>query len=174
MRSSVWRSVAQSPWASSRATMPYRASRSWARASSRSSDDNRSSSPSALQRPTTGRRGSTPRARPRRAPALARGALEHRPDHLAREPQAIEPFALVVLDARRQEVLLPDAHREIFALQQLERGEDAGRAGQTVFGMEMMATKQERRELLGRRGGAHDTAGGLPSAPGLLEPPVVD
>src|SRR5216117_2927698 len=45
-------------------------------------------------------------AHSRRATRLARGAVEHRPDHLARQPQTIEPLPLVVLHAGGQEVLL--------------------------------------------------------------------
>ena len=77
-------------------------------------------------------------AHARRAPPLARSPVEHRPHHLAREPQTIEPFTLVALDARGQEILLPDAHREVFALQQLEGGEHARRSDETVIGMKVV------------------------------------
>ena len=74
-------------------------------------------------------------AHARRAATVASGAIEHRPDHLAGEPEAIQPLALVVLHAPGQEVLLPDAHRQIFALQELERGENTGRPDQAMVGM---------------------------------------
>src|SRR3989454_1317167 len=94
----------------------------------------------------------------RRATRLARGAVEHRPDHLARQPQTIEPLPLVVLHAGGQEVLLPDAHGKVFALKQLERREDPGRPNQPSIRMEMVATKEARRELLGRGHGPWDSA----------------
>ena len=67
------------------------------------------------------------------------------------EAQPVEPLALVALHASGEQVLLPHAHREVLALQQLQRGEDAGRADQAVLGMQVMAAQQERRELLGGR-----------------------
>ena len=85
-----------------------------------------------------------------RAPALARSPVEHRPHPLTREPETLEPFALVAVDARGQEILLPDSHRQVFALQELERREHAGRPDETVIGMQVVTPDEERRELLGR------------------------
>ena len=92
-------------------------------------------------------------AHARRAPPLARCPVEHRPHHLAREPQPIEPFPLVVVDARGQEILLPDPHRKIFALQPLEGREDSRWSDEAVIGVQVVTPEEKRRELLGRRDG---------------------
>src|SRR6185369_10159382 len=52
--------------------------------------------------------------------------------------------------ARGQKILFPDAHRQVFALQKLERGQDARRPDQAMVGMQMVPAQQERRELLRR------------------------
>ena len=98
------------------------------------------------------------RAHARRAPALARCLVEHGPRHLAGEPQPVQPLALVVFDPRGQEILLPDAHRKVLALEQLERRQHAGRPGQSMVGMQVVTAEEERGELLGRRDRAGDAA----------------
>jgi hypothetical protein len=56
-------------------------------------------------------------------------------------------------------------HREVLALEQLQRGQHAGRADQAVLGVQVMAAQQERRELLGGGDRARH-------APGVDLPPL--
>jgi hypothetical protein len=90
-----------------------------------------------------------------RSPAARSNTVPH---HLAGEPQPVQPLALVALDARRQQILLPDAHGQIFALQELECGQHARRADQAVIRMQMMAPQQERGKLLRRGHGPGNAA----------------
>src|SRR5207245_10022142 len=82
----------------------------------------------------------------RASPAM----VERRPDDRARQAEPIEPLALVAFHPWRQEILLPHSHPEVVALEQLDGGQNPGRTYQPMRGMQVMATKQERRELLGR------------------------
>ena len=77
--------------------------------------------------------------------------LEHGPDDLAGQAEPIEPLALIILHARDDEILLPDARGKVLALEQLDGGEHARRTGEPVIGMQVMAPQEHRRELLGRR-----------------------
>ena len=101
-------------------------------------------------------------------------ALERRPDDLAGEPQPVQPFPLVIVDARGQQLFLPHAHREVLALQELERGENAGRTHEPVVGMEMMPPEEEGGEALGSGHGTRDSTRMHLAALDLLEHRDVD
>src|SRR5262249_40356544 len=77
-----------------------------------------------------------PRPPARPGPRAPPGARNPPPPPPAGDPQPAEPLALVALEARGQEVLLPDARGQVLALQELERREHAGRPDQAMVGMQ--------------------------------------
>src|SRR5205807_4366544 len=91
-----------------------------------------------------GRFSEPPEVVPERDADAARAALERRPDEVAREAELVEPRGLVPFEARRQQFLLPELHREILALEGLERREQAGWPDQPVVGMYVLAPQDER------------------------------
>src|SRR5438105_687911 len=105
-----------------------------------------------------GRFSEPPEVVPERDADAAQAALEWRPHEVAGEAELVEPRGLVAFEARRQQLLLPELHRVILALEGLERLEQAGWPDQAVIGMDVLAPQDERGETLRRGDGADDPA----------------
>src|SRR5205807_1874607 len=108
-----------------------------------------------------GRFSEPPEVVPERDADAARAALERRPDEVAREAELVEPRGLVPFETRRQQFLLPELHREILALEGLERREQAGGPGGGGAAREPPAGRRAGGAGAGRpRGGLQGARGG--------------